>query len=44
MANPDPDFVAFLRAHPSYPTTHIIDDLRASEYARLDIGGHIYLD
>ena len=44
MANPDPDFVAFLRAYPSYPTTHIIDDLRASEYARLDIGGHIYLD
>src|SRR5919108_578325 len=44
MANPDPDFVAFLKAHPAYPTTQIIDDLRASEYARLDIGGHIYLD
>ena len=44
MANPDPDFVSFLRAYPAYPTTHIIDDLRASEYARLDIGGHVYLD
>jgi molybdenum cofactor sulfurtransferase len=44
MANPDPDFISFLRAYPEYPTTHIIDDLRASEYARLDIGGHIYLD
>src|ERR1051325_459839 len=44
MANPDPEFVAFLRAYPTYPTTHIIDDLRANEYARLDIGGHIYLD
>jgi molybdenum cofactor sulfurtransferase len=44
MANPDPDFVAFLKAYPAYPTTHIIDDLRANEYARLDIGGHIYLD
>ena len=44
MATPDPDFVSFLRAYPAYPTTHIIDDLRASEYARLDIGGHIYLD
>jgi len=44
MANPDPDFVAFLRAYPTYPTTHIIDDLRANEYARLDIGGHVYLD
>ena len=44
MPNPDPDFVAFLRAFPGYPTTHIIDDLRAVEYARLDLGGHIYLD
>src|SRR5512134_1011134 len=44
MANPDPDFVAFLKAYPAYPTTHLIDELRASEYARLDLGGHIYLD
>src|SRR6266540_2508561 len=44
MAQPDPDFVSFLRAYPTYPTTHIIDDLRANEYARLDIGGHVYLD
>jgi len=44
MTNPDPDFVAFLRSYPAYPTTHIIDDLRATEYARLDTGGHIYLD
>src|SRR5512141_2929632 len=44
MPQPDPDLVAFLRAYPTYPTTHIIDDLRATEYARLDVGGHIYLD
>ncbi len=44
MTQQDPDFVAFLREFPSYPTTHIIDDLRAVEYARLDLGGHIYLD
>jgi molybdenum cofactor sulfurtransferase len=44
MTKPDPDFVAFLKSYPSYPTTHIIDDLRATEYARLDAGGHIYLD
>ncbi|HET9587324.1 MAG TPA: aminotransferase class V-fold PLP-dependent enzyme [Anaerolineales bacterium] len=44
MNQTDPDFVAFLRAYPAYPTTQIIDDLRATEYARLDIGGHIYLD
>ena len=44
MAQSDPDFVAFLKAYPTYPTTHIIDDLRVVEYSRLDIGGHIYLD
>jgi len=44
MTKPDPDFVAFLKSYPMYPTTHIIDDLRATEYARLDAGGHIYLD
>ncbi|HSL46141.1 MAG TPA: aminotransferase class V-fold PLP-dependent enzyme [Anaerolineales bacterium] len=44
MANPDPEFVAFLKSYPAYPTTHTIDDLRATEYARLDLGGHIYLD
>lgn len=44
MTKPDPDFVAFLKSYPTYPTTHIIDDLRTTEYARLDAGGHIYLD
>jgi molybdenum cofactor sulfurtransferase len=44
MTQTDPDFVSFLRAYPTYPTTHMLDDLRATEYARLDIGGHIYLD
>ena len=44
MAQPDPEFVAFLKSYPAYPTTHLIDDLRATEYARLDTGRHIYLD
>jgi selenocysteine lyase/cysteine desulfurase len=44
MADPDPELVAFLKAYPTYPTTHVMDQLRASEYARLDIGGHVYLD
>src|SRR5574341_2372 len=44
MTRNDPDFVSFLKAYPAYPTTHLIDDLRATEYARLDISGHIYLD
>ncbi len=44
MTKLDPEFVSFLRAYPKYPTTHLIDDLRAVEYARLDLGEHIYLD
>src|SRR5512143_3136682 len=44
MAQSDPDLVAFLKAYPSYPSTHIIDELRANDYTRLDLGGHIYLD
>ena len=44
MTKPDPDFVAFLKAYPKYPATSMIDDLRAVEYSRLDIGGNIYLD
>jgi len=44
MTKPDAEFVEFLRQYPSYPTTHIIDDLRSVEYTRMDLGGHIYLD
>src|SRR5512133_3374313 len=44
MANPDPEFVAFLKSYPTYPATHSLDELRASDYTRLDLGGHIYLD
>ena len=44
MEKPDIEFVNFLKAYPSYPTTKIIDDLRATEYSRLDLGGHVYLD
>ena len=40
----NPEFITFLRSYPSYPTTHILDDLRATEYARLDVGEHVYLD
>jgi len=34
----------FLEAHPDYPSTHVLDDLRATEYARLDAAGDVYLD
>ena len=44
MEKPDIEFVNFLKAYPTYPTTKIIDDLRATDYSRLDLGGHVYLD
>lgn len=34
----------FLESYPAFKGTHRLDDLRASEYARLDAQGHIYLD
>lgn len=44
MPTPSPDYAAFLRAHPHYPETRVIDDLRLTEYGRLERGEHIYLD
>jgi len=44
MTKTDSDFVSFIKEYPTYPTTRVIDDLRSVEYARLDTGGHIYLD
>jgi molybdenum cofactor sulfurtransferase len=35
---------AFLDAHPAYAGTEILDELRATEYARLDETGNVYLD
>jgi molybdenum cofactor sulfurtransferase len=35
---------AFLSTYPQYRTTAILDDLRKTEYARLDANGHVYLD
>ncbi len=40
----DPDFAAFLAAHPGYERTRLLDELRATEYARLDRTGQVYLD
>jgi selenocysteine lyase/cysteine desulfurase len=34
----------FRRSHPDYARTQVLDDLRATEYARLDEAGHVYLD
>ena len=35
---------AFLADHPVYGETALLDELRATEYARLDELGHVYLD
>jgi selenocysteine lyase/cysteine desulfurase len=37
-------FADFLTRYPAYAGTRRIDELRASEYARLDRDGHVYLD
>jgi molybdenum cofactor sulfurtransferase len=34
----------FLRDHPDYETTRVLDDLRSTEYSRLDRGGNVFLD
>jgi molybdenum cofactor sulfurtransferase len=40
----DAAFRAFLQAYPSFERTRVLDELRATEYERLDRCGHIYLD
>src|SRR5512146_1576763 len=44
MADALPGFDEFLKAYPSYRDTEIIDELRRTQYARLDAGEHVYLD
>ena len=36
--------VAFRDRHPAYAGTALLDELRRTEYGRLDRGGHVYLD
>lgn len=38
------EFAAFLASHPEYEGTRLLDDLRASDFARLDALGEVYLD
>lgn len=40
----DKTFVTFLQKYPSYEATRKIDELRASDYSRLDRTGQVYLD
>lgn len=37
-------FAAFLAAHPEFADTRKLDEIRATEMARLDREGHVYLD
>ena len=39
-----PEPAGFLSAYPGYRSTALLDRLRATEYAYLDAGGHVYLD
>jgi molybdenum cofactor sulfurtransferase len=34
----------FLKVHPEYAATRVLDELRVSDYGRLDAEGHVYLD
>ena len=43
-ASVDEREAAFARAHPRYRDTEILDELRRSDFARLEAGGHVYLD
>jgi len=38
------EFQTFLAQYPSFEKTRSIDDLRKTDYARLDAGEHVYLD
>ena len=38
------EFQTFLEKYPSYTKTESIDELRKTDYVRLDYGEHVYLD
>ena len=44
LAGMDEAYDAFRKAYPAYGATRKLDELRATEYARLDRQGHVYLD
>src|SRR5512140_1183941 len=44
MAYTTTELDTFLKAYPTYRGTQLLDELRRTQYARLDAGEHIYLD
>jgi molybdenum cofactor sulfurtransferase len=39
-----PAYARFIATHPEYTATSVLDDLRRSEFSRLDAERHVYLD
>src|SRR5215211_6818508 len=37
-------YARFIAAHPEYAATSVLDELRQTEYSRLDAEHHVYLD
>ncbi|MBN2005525.1 MAG: aminotransferase class V-fold PLP-dependent enzyme [Anaerolineae bacterium] len=44
MEDRDSAFTRFVKAYPDFEKTRVLDDLRMTDYKRLDAGGHVYLD
>ncbi len=44
IASMSSEYETFLAAHPEYAQTKVVDELRATEYRRLDERGHVYVD
>ncbi|HSX02066.1 MAG TPA: aminotransferase class V-fold PLP-dependent enzyme [Candidatus Saccharimonadia bacterium] len=44
MVAPDRSFTAFSQTYPDYARTHVLDTMRATDFARLDETGQVYLD
>jgi selenocysteine lyase/cysteine desulfurase len=44
LAPTEAAFEAFRKTYPAFDSTRKLDELRATEYARLDRQGHVYLD
>jgi molybdenum cofactor sulfurtransferase len=44
LESPETAEAAFRLEHPRYADTAVLDELRARDFARLNRGGHVYLD
>src|SRR5690242_21623286 len=44
LAPQEEALAAFRQQYPAFDSTHILDELRATDYARLDLQQQVYLD